>query len=136
MNKNFLKLSALIALSSIMLSGCATIFSGSTQNIKVQVLDSKTSALLQDVNCTFTNQKMQAFPVFGNPGSVQVQKGGGTLSVNCKKDGYKQADVKVGDSFNAVAIANILFWPGLIVDGMSGAYKKYPSHYKIIMEKI
>jgi hypothetical protein len=41
----------------------------------------------------------------------------------------------VGDSFNSVTLINILFWPGFIVDGVSGATHEYPSHISVYMKK-
>ncbi|XVN44021.1 MAG: hypothetical protein RCG16_08350 [Rickettsia hoogstraalii] len=53
-----------------------------------------------------------------------------------QKEGYKQLNIAVGDNFNSVTLINVLFWPGFIVDALSGSYKKYPSHYLVAMENI
>jgi len=60
----------------------------------------------------------------------------GSVQVNCVKEGYRQLDTSVGESFSGATALNVLFWPGLIVDAASGAYKKLPSHYVTSMEKI
>lgn len=60
----------------------------------------------------------------------------GGIQVQCRKDGYRQLNTAVGDDFNAVTLVNVLFWPGFIVDAVSGSYTKYPSHYLVSMEKI
>jgi hypothetical protein len=70
-----------------------------------------------------------------NPGSAIVSRSNGSLQVNCKKEGYIQLNTAVGDSFNSTTLVNVLFWPGFIVDAVTGAYKKYPSHYVVSMEK-
>ena len=75
------------------------------------------------------------YTVPSNPGSVLVTKGAGALTPNCVKAGYVQKSFGVGDSFNAVTIVNILFWPGFIVDAMNGSMHKYPSHIAVIMDK-
>jgi hypothetical protein len=121
---------------SLLLTGCATIFSGTTQNINIKAVDVKTSQEVDDIICKVTDGDGMEYPVLSNPGSVHVKRGPGALVVNCKKEGYKQLNISVGDSFNAVTLVNVLFWPGLIVDGLSGAYKKYPSHYVVSMEKV
>lgn len=41
----------------------------------------------------------------------------------------------VGGSFNGVALLNVSWLPGFAVDAVTGAYKKYPSHYVVVMEE-
>ena len=132
-----LRLICLLGLT-ILSTGCATVTSGSSQNIAVKVIDSSSDGeLMTNVRCTFTDGNGDRYVVQnGNPGNVSIPKGRGELSVSCKKDGYRQLNASVGDSFNKTALLNVLFWPGAIVDGITGAYKKYPSHYVISMEKI
>ena len=120
---------------SVLVSGCATIFSGSTQHLNVKVVDSAKNELLEGAVCNVIVSNGSETPVTSNPGVVTVKRGE-SVSVNCKKAGYKQLNMSVGDSFNAVSIVNVLFWPGFIVDGVSGAWKKYPSHYVVTMEKL
>ena len=78
------------------------------------------------------------------PGKVKIaealksllrEKDFGAITPQCKKKGYVQKSFGVGSSFSAVTMVNILFWPGFIVDAMSGAASKYPSHITVIMEK-
>ena len=45
-----------------------------------------------------------------------VDKGKGSLDVRCRRSGYAQSQVGVGQSFNAWTIVNVLFWPGALVD--------------------
>jgi len=126
----------LVCISPLLFSGCATIFSGSTQNINIKVVESQNNELLEGIACTITDPSGGEYSVASNPAVVTgVRRGSGSLTVLCKKSGYKQLNVAVGDSFNNVTIVNLLFWPGFIVDGLSGAYKKYPSHYVVTMEK-
>ncbi len=128
----------ILALLSITLgiAGCATIFSGSTQAINIKVVDSDTQGMLDGARCTVTDGSGGTYSVGNNPGSVVVNRSSGTIQVNCKKIGYRQLNTAVGDSFNATTLVNILFWPGFLVDAMSGAYKKYPSHYVVSMERV
>ncbi|MDX1924170.1 MAG: hypothetical protein SFT91_02960 [Rickettsiaceae bacterium] len=118
------------------LTGCATMFSGSTQKINVKVVDSASGNILDGAICTVTDGTMSQHTVAGNPGIVMVQRGSNGVSFSCKKEGYKQSNTLMGDSFNALTVLNVVFWPGLIVDGLSGAYKKFPSHYVVAMEKL
>ena len=129
--KKFILVATMLAVS-----GCATVFSGTSQTIHVKAVDSATNDVLNGVSCTVTDGSGGTYAVAGNPGDVSVSKStGGGLRVDCRKAGYRQLNTSVGDSFNAVTLVNVLFWPGFIVDGMSGAYKKYPSYYVVSMEK-
>ncbi|RZI47440.1 hypothetical protein EDM53_02010 [Rickettsiales endosymbiont of Peranema trichophorum] len=118
-----------------MLTCCATLISGTSQNISVKVVDSSTNENLADVKCTVTDGKGLTYVLNTNPGHILVHKGNGPLHPDCRKEGYVQKSFGMGDSFNAVTIANVLFWPGFIVDAASGAMKDYPSHMTIIMER-
>ena len=130
MQKFILLISSLFYLSS-----CATVFSGSSQNIKLQVLEDSTKLPIDSVRCT-VNDGYGDYVISSNPATVRVKKGSGSIAVSCVKENYRQLNTMVGDSFNAVSLVNVIFWPGFFVDAMSGAYKSYPSHYTITMEKI
>ena len=73
--------------------------------------------------------------ISSNPGQATVSKARGSIRIDCKKSGYTQLNMAVGESFNAVTVVNVLFWPGFIVDAMTGAYKDLPSHYVVSMKK-
>ena len=126
----------LLSLCSIVLalSGCATVFSGTTQTIHVQVIEKPNNNLSEGVSCTLMDNTGSTQPLTGNPAKVKISRNG-PATITCKKPGYTQINTMVGDSFNSVTLVNVLFWPGFIVDALSGSYKKYPSHYVITMEK-
>ena len=130
-----LKLTA-ACLMSLVLSSCATVFSGSTQSINVKVVNSGTQDLLSQVSCNITDGSGGDYGMSSNPAQISVNRGSGNIVINCHKAGYRQLNMAVGDSFNGLTIVNVLFWPGFLVDVATGAYKKYPSHYQINMEKI
>lgn len=124
-----------VLLGTIILTGCATIFSGTSQTINVKVVDTSNQQLLSDVSCVVSDGNGVSHSILSNPSAINVSKGSGAIRIDCKKAGYRQLNMSVGDSFNALTVVNVLFWPGFIVDAVSGAYKKYPSHYQINMEK-
>lgn len=128
----------LILSITTLLTGCfATVFSGSTQKMQMKVIDSK-GDLVEGVRCVVRAPSGASYFLPSNPGTVVVQRGSGLLSVDCKKAGYGQLDVMIGESFNNVTLFNLVppFFPtGFIVDAVTGAYKKYPSHYVVTMEK-
>lgn len=125
-----------VVLISMLLTSCATLFSGTTQTINVKIVDSADNQLLSKVSCTVSDGSGGTYAIVKNPSIIHVTKGKGTIIIMCKKPGYRQMNMAVGDSFNALTVVNVLFWPGFIVDAASGAYKKYPSHYLISMEKV
>lgn len=125
-----------ILVSSVLMSSCATIFSGTTQDLSIKVVDSTSDRPLEAVSCKVTDSRGYEYSVPSNPGSVNIKKGSGTLSIVCHKKGYRQVNMAIGDSFSAVAAVNILFLPGLAVDAITGAWKEYPSHYVVMMEPL
>jgi len=135
MKNNILRL---ISSISIILSvtSCGTVFSGTTQPIHIKAIDVANNADLEGARCVVLAGDSASYTVATNPGIVTVKRGAGDLQVTCKKEGYKQSTVLVGDSFNVVTLVNVIFWPGALVDLATGAYKKYPSHYLVHMEKI
>lgn len=125
----------LILLVTNLLTGCfATIFSGPAQTIQMKVVNGE-GDLIEKIKCFVHDPSGMSHSITSNPGAVVIQRGSGPLSVDCKKAGYKQLNVMVGESFNKVALLNLLWWPGFIIDTVTGAYKQYPSHYVVTMEK-
>lgn len=118
------------------LSGCATIMNGgTTQAINVQAIDSETNLPISGAVCHVSTTKDQMAYVNGNPGVATVTRGGGALTVACAKKGYMQTRTASGNSFDAWTIGNVIFWPGFIVDAVSGAAVKYPSHITVVMTR-
>jgi len=133
--KNIIKITTSLVAASL-LSACATVFSGTSQNVNIMVVDTKTNEKIEGAVCTVIDGHGTSFATTTNPASVKVTRGNGSIMVNCSIKGYKQLNTSVGDSFNAVSVVNILFWPGFFVDLASGSYKKYPSHYVVGMSKV
>ncbi|MBX9585699.1 MAG: hypothetical protein K2X50_00430 [Gammaproteobacteria bacterium] len=127
-------LKTILPVAVITLSGCATVFTGTTQSIQVQAVDSGTHNLISGARCTVIDGQGAEFVVGTNPGSVILTKGKGALNVRCVRPGYVQKQVGVGQSFNAWTIVNVLFWPGVLVDAVTGAIQQYPSHITVLME--
>ncbi len=117
----------------ISLAGCATVFTGTTQSVHIQAVESMSHNVIPGARCTVIDGQGAEISVDGNPGSVILTKGKGALNVRCVKPGYVQKQVGVGQSFNAWTIVNVLFWPGILVDAATGAIQKYPSHITVLM---
>lgn len=129
------RLRYILTSSLLLLAGCATVISGTTQTLHIQAIDSRTHEIIPGAMCTLTDSKGRVYTVDTNPGTVVVTKGQGALTASCSKYGYVQKEVGIGESFNAWTVANvILFWPGIFVDALSGAIEKYPSHITVLMQ--
>ena len=120
---------------SVLLVGCATIVSGTSQVIHIQAIDEKTQQIIPAAKCSITNTKGVVYPVYGNPGSVDVAREYGGLQSLCTAKGYRQTGVGTGESFNAWTLVDIIFWPSFFVDAATGAAKKYPSHITVLMQR-
>jgi hypothetical protein len=48
----------------------------------------------------------------------------GGKSVTVRKPGYQDQTVMVNSKFQPVALLDVLFWPGFIVDGATGSLVK------------
>lgn len=119
--------------AATLLSGCATIISGTSQVVHLQAINVTTHATIPDAKCTLTDAHGVVYPLESNPGSVSIPRVYGGLNADCRAPGYYQQSVGAGSSFNAWTVADILFWPGAIVDAATGAAKKYPSHITVLM---
>ncbi len=119
--------------ATLLMTACATMMSGSTQTVYLQAIDSNTHKVIPGAVCSITDDKGRVYAFDSNPGSVVVSKNKGALSVVCQKAGYRQTQMGVGQSFNAWTIADVIFWPGIIVDAVTGAVTKYPSHITVLM---
>jgi len=133
-NKKSLALIGL-TLSAGLIAGCATLLTGTTQTVNIQAVDERTNVPIPNAKCTITDGKGRVYALTSNPGSTVITKGQGALEARCVVTGYHQKQVGVGQDFNAWTVANVLFWPGLIVDAATGAVQKYPSHITVVMEK-
>jgi hypothetical protein len=122
-------------LAVLALSGCATVFTGSTNNVQMRVVDAESNELIQNVKCSVTDSDGIVYLLSSNPGQIIATKGKGTLRVDCKKPGYTQQNMGIAQTINGVTFVNVLFWPGFIVDAVTGNMHKYPANVTIQMKK-
>lgn len=118
------------------LTGCATVFTGTTQPVNIAATDSRNNSTPASVICTVTDSN--AFPQnVTSPGLVTVSKGFSPLQISCR-DAEGRLENKtqaVGASFNPVTLLNFFFGIGFIIDGVSGAMMKYPANVIIPMQE-
>jgi uncharacterized protein YceK len=55
MRINIIQSICMLIITGMTLGGCATVFSGTSQNINVKVIDSQTNTPLDNVSCTVTD---------------------------------------------------------------------------------
>jgi hypothetical protein len=112
--------SYLAALAILLLSGCATLTTSSSQTVTLTT-DPAGAA------CTFKRDGKVVGIVNPTPGSLMVSKSHTAIDVSCIKDGYVDAAGTVGSKFQAMTFGNILFGGiiGIAVDAASGATAEY-----------
>lgn len=107
----------------IFLSGCATMFTSSTDPITFKSVPVGAKVEINGANIGRT------------PVTVPVKRSLTPPQVQMKMDGYETQYVLLQNSFNGVAFLDILFWPGFIVDAATGTLMKYEIlNYEIELE--
>lgn len=108
----------LIFSSCIILSSCATMFTGSRQDITIsglegtRIYDAGSNVKLGEIGRDQTT-------------TIQVKKGMSDKNLLAKKEGYKTTSFMLESKFNTTSLWNILFWPGFFVDLGTGQMNKW-----------
>ncbi len=125
--------SAAVLGAGLLLSGCATLLEGTSQEILV-------STNPAGATCTLEREGQTIATVATTPGAALVQRRKYDITVRCKKDGFLEATYinNSGLASGAVAgnvAADLLLTAGLssIVDSASGADNQYDSAVNITM---
>lgn len=105
-------LSALVVGSMLLLTGCATMFG---DNNKVIHVDSHP----HDAQIYANNN-----PVGTTPASIAVPSTWSPTLLTFKKKGYVTQTAQVNTSFQPIGLLNLLFWPGFVIDAISGNMMK------------
>ena len=114
-----------------MMSGCASIVSGTNQPITVETRTQ--GNLLSGVTCKLINDKGTWYVT--TPGSVTVHRSVSDLKLSCEKEGVTPGLANVKSNTKAMAFGNAIFG-GLIgvgVDVASGAAFDYPDLVQVEM---
>jgi hypothetical protein len=127
------KVATAAVLAASCLSGCVSVFEGTSQDIAV--VTNPTGA-----RCAFMREDgMNMGSVESTPGRMTVRKSKYDLTITCKKEGYQDA-AYVNNSGTSAAIAanvavDLLLTAGIssIVDSANGADNKYDSVVNITM---
>ena len=127
----FILRSGLLALA-VSLSGCVSVFEGTSQDINVVTNPG-------DASCVFERQGMAIGTIANTPGLLTVRKSKYDILVKCNKPGYQQASYLNHSGVSATIAANVaadlILTAGIssIVDSANGADNKYDSVVNITM---
>ncbi|HWX03846.1 hypothetical protein [Collimonas sp.] len=133
MNTRFLTraMLALAIIASSLLTGCASIVSGSTQLISVEARNQ--GQLVKGASCKLQNAKGTFYVT--SPGTVTVHKSRDDLLVQCDKESIKSGQAQLKSTVKGMTFGNILFGGivGVVIDQNSGAAFDYPSVVTVFM---
>jgi hypothetical protein len=124
---NLARARTIIVACSILLSGCASIFEGTTQRISVNTTPA-------GARCTFWKNGALIGDIAATPGSVTIRKSRDDLFIVCDKPGYASATFVNKSGLAMATIANVLT-AGLAwaVDSSRGADNKYQSEVSMAL---
>jgi hypothetical protein len=108
--------------------GCATITTGSAQNVNVMTEP-------EGAACIFRREGAVIGIVNPTPGSLSVTKSHVAIEVDCRKEGFLDAVGTIGRQFQPMTFGNIILGGliGVIVDAASGATAQYDPTVSIRM---
>jgi len=111
-------------IAAIGLSGCATVFTGTSDQISVSTEPSGAKLYLN-------GNDMGRTPI-----TVPVSRSLGTTMMSVKKPGFEDKTFALQSSFNTIAILDIFLWPTFIIDAATGSIVKYSqTSYNLELEK-
>jgi hypothetical protein len=117
---------AAVAALGVALSGCATVFEGTSQEITVNT--NPPGAL-----CIFARNGAEVGRIGSTPGTANIRKSKYDITITCAKDGFQTATYLNHSGTTATIAANVaadlVLTAGLssIVDSADGADNKYDS---------
>jgi hypothetical protein len=126
---------AAIAAMGAALSGCATVFEGTSQEITVNTNP-------PGATCVFQRQGLEVGRVGNTPGAANIKKSKYDIVIKCNKPGYAEASYLNHSGTTATIAANVaadlILTAGLssIVDSADGADNKYDSAVNLSLTPI
>jgi hypothetical protein len=112
----------------LLLAGCATMFSGTSQKLTVTTVP-------PGAGCTLLRDGFPIGTIIATPGTLEVAKGSGHLKITCAKAGYLDAVVTAVSHYNTSTLWNGAGFGiiGLGVDAGTGAMYHYVPEVTIQM---
>lgn len=118
---------AAVTVAGLALAGCASIVSGSSEDIAVL------TPPVAGATCELSNEEGSWTVV--SPTVAHVQRGMGDLQVKCSKPGYQEAWTNLPSDWNGWTFANIAnLGVGVGVDTYTGAIDEYPHSVQLPMQ--
>lgn len=119
---------AALAAISLVIGGCATVTTGTTQPINI---DSDP----QGAECTLTREGQTLATVTTPKQSLTIKRHAATLHVACRKDGFEEGRVVLNSRYESSSTGNFLLGGviGVMVDASSGASSRYDSYVLVRM---
>jgi len=116
------------------LSGCASITGDTSQFVRVETLD-KDGNSVKGAKCTLQNDYGSTSGESG--GSIIARRSNKDLFVDCKKEGYADANATATSRANAGMWGNIIIGGGIgaIIDHNKGTAYTYPEWMKLVFGK-
>ncbi len=109
-----MRLASFVLIAFLVSSGCATLFSGTEDDITFRSEPSGAEVIIDGITVGTT------------PLTVEVDRPGfEDTDVTIELDGYDSRTFELDKEFNNTAILNIFIWPGFVVDALTGALYKY-----------
>jgi hypothetical protein len=120
---------ALVVPGLLVLGGCASITSGTSQTIAVET--SKENQPVLGANCRITSDKGVWNLV--TPATFEIPKSSSDARVVCEKAGEPKGEAVAKSSFKSNTVGNVLIGGiiGIGVDAMTGAMWAYPVRWNI-----
>lgn len=125
-SRRYLLATSLVSVT--LLSGCATVIKGTTNDIAV-VTDPG------GAQCVIEREGKQIMTVSETPQTVNLPRDKDPLTVTCIKDGFESNAEIVEASFTGYTVGNILIGGGIgaVVDMATGANSEYPGEVKLYL---
>jgi len=116
-----------VMLAAMLLPGCASIVSGSSQSIAI------TTPPTEGASCTLSSA--QGSWQVTSPGAVTVKKSKDAMQARCAKPGWQDASGMIPSDFQGWTVGNLLIGGlfGLGVDAATGAINEYPDAFQVPM---
>lgn len=111
--------------AALALSGCATLFSGTRQNVHIASDPPGATILVDGLEQGVT------------PTTLRLKKPGlDDTEVTLRMAGYADRTFSLQSEFDMISLLNVFFWPGFLVDAVSGAIQEYdPQSYALTLER-
>ncbi len=104
----------MIAFTVLVFTSCATILSGTSDEIRFDSDPEGASIMLDGLKLGKT------------PATVSIKRPGfGNKEITLKLDGYEDRTFMLQKEFNTMAICNLASWPGWVIDIVTGTIMKY-----------